>query len=48
MDNKKEYIKPSIEEEDIYLEDIIMISATEGEKNSAFKSDRGIWDIFRW
>ena len=47
MENKKEYVKPEIKDEDIILEDIIMAS-TDNQKSNAFKPDAGIWDIFRW
>lgn len=46
---KKEYVKPEINDEKIEASDIIMVSIdTTNNKNSAFKSDAGIWDIFRW
>ena len=46
---KKEYVKPEINDEKIETSDIIMVSLDpNNNRNSAFKSDAGIWDIFRW
>lgn len=47
---KKEYVKPEINDEKIEASDIIMVSidTSTNNKTSAFKSDAGIWDIFRW
>jgi hypothetical protein len=44
---KKEYVKPEINDEKIEASDIIMVFI-ENNKTSEFKSDAGIWDIFRW
>lgn len=45
--DKKEYKKPELIEEVVEFDDIVMAS-TNNTKQSVFKPDAGIWDIFRW
>lgn len=46
--DKKEYKKPELVEEEVEIEDIMATSSGTNSKQSVFKPDAGIWDIFRW